>query len=118
MRLSALLLPAALLTGACQRHEPVMCTMEARSGITVAVLGADGDSLTVTPTGTLRDGSYEESLQPFGHRLSGAVERKGTYDVAVAAPGYQAWDTTGVVVTADECHVQTVSLDVRLARAE
>ena len=124
----ALVAPFALF--ACQSSPPtpeenagpspdpdqVMCTMEARSSITVVVLdAATGDSLGVTPTGTVRDGSFEEPLQGFGNRLSGPFEREGTYDVTVAAPGYASWDTTGVVVTADECHVQTVVLTARLA---
>ena len=124
----ALVAPLAML--ACQSSPPtpddnagptpdpdqVICTMEARSSISVVVLdAATGDSLDVTPTGTVRDGSFEEALQGFGRTLSGPFERKGTYDVTVTAPGYASWDTTGVVVTADECHVQTVVLTARLA---
>ena len=126
--LFSLVAPVALL--ACQSGPPtpddsagpapapdqVVCTMEARSSISIAVLdAATGDSLGVTPTGTVRDGSFEEALQAFGSQLSGPFERKGTYDVTVTAPGYASWDTTGVVVTADECHVQTVQLTARLA---
>lgn len=91
-----------------------MCTMEARSGINVEVLDASGDSLAVEPIGTARDGPYEETLTAFGNRLSGAVERKGTYALSVSAPGYSSWDTTGVVVNADECHVSAVRISVRL----
>lgn len=96
----------------------VMCTMEARSSISVSVLdAATGDSPGVTPAGTVRDGEFEEALQVFGNSLSGPFEREGTYDVSITAPGYAGWDTTGVVVTADECHVKTVVLTVRLAPA-
>jgi hypothetical protein len=124
----ALVAPLALL--ACQSGPPtpdgnagptpepdqVMCTMEARSSISIAVLdAATGDSLGAMPTGTVREGAFEEALQGFGNQLAGPFERKGTYDVTVTAPGYASWDTTGVVVTADECHVQTVQLTVRLA---
>lgn len=124
----ALATPLAML--ACQSPPPtpddnagptpepdqVMCTMEARSSISITVLdAATGDSLGGTPTGSVRDGPFEEELQAFGNQLSGPFERKGTYDVTVRAPGYSSWDTTGVVVTADECHVQTVQLTVRLA---
>lgn len=92
--------------------------MEARSSISVSVLdAATGDSAGVTPAGTVRDGEFEEALQAFGNSLSGPFEREGTYDVSITAPGYAGWDTTGVVVTADECHVKTVVLTVRLAPA-
>lgn len=96
----------------------VVCTMEARSSITVSVLdAATGDSLSVTPSGTVRDGEFQEELQAFGNSLSGPFEREGTYDVSITAPGYASWDTTGVVVTADECHVHTVVLTARLTPA-
>lgn len=125
-------LVAALAMLACQSGPPapdgnagptpdpdqVMCTMEARSSISISVLDAStGDSLAVKPTGTVREGTFEEELQGFGSQLSGPFERKGMYDVTVSAPGYASWDTTGVGVTADECHVQTVVLTVRLAPA-
>jgi len=40
----------------------------------------------------------------------------GTYEVVVFKEGYRTWRTEDVVVTNDECHVQTVRFDVFLER--
>lgn len=120
------LLPACVALAACTSQPPQpeqpdqrqVCTALYAYGISITVLDAGGDSLRATPTGVLRDGSWRETMQGFGNRLMGAGERKGTYNVTVSAPGYASWDTSGVVVTADECHVQGVSLTASLRRQE
>lgn len=101
------------------------CTLVAVPGLAVTVM----DSLTGKPkvfTGLwarARDGVYADSLGvDLGDVVKGSVtislayEHKGTFNVAVHADGYQLWTATGVVVTADECHVQTVSLTARLVQ--
>lgn len=121
-----LLLLASVALAACASQPPQpeqpdqrhVCTALYAYGISVTVLDANGDSLRSTPTGVLRDGSWRETMEGFGNRLMGAGERKGTYDVAVSAPGYASWDTSGVVVTADECHVHGISLTASLRRQE
>lgn len=106
---------APLLLAACAQ-QPVICTALYAYGLTVTVVDAPtGDSLRVAPAGVAHDGSWSETMQVFGNHLLGAGERAGTYDITVTAPGYRAWDTTGVKVTADECHVRGVNLTARLA---
>jgi len=79
--------------------------------------------------GTIRDGSYVDSLrvfyreserQPYTFAWAGHVDaspwaRPGTYDVTVAEPGHITWDTTGVVVKPNSYgNVTTVYLSVQL----
>ena len=46
--------------------------------------------------------------------LGGADERPGTYSVSLEADGWQPWDTAGIVVRSDGCHVQTASFTAEL----
>ncbi len=75
--------------------------------------------------GTIREGSYVDSLTLHGHILGDTSVvamileaghgRPGTYRVTVDAPGYVTWDTAGVVagIGADSI-VRTVELSVQL----
>ena len=104
--------------GGIMPPKDLVCTQEIRPGLVVEVR----DAVTKAPAaagavGMIRDGAYEEMLlveagaqvpPQEALRLYGAYERRGTYDLLVEKPGYQAWARTDVVVTADECHVQTV----------
>jgi hypothetical protein len=87
--------------------DTMVCTLEARAGLQVTVLGAanpDGGTITVTIT----DGDYEEELScgPEGASLvcSGATERPGTYRIDVIANG-DVVATEEITIGADECHV-------------
>lgn len=117
MRCFIAIIAAALVTTGCsQQADPPICTALYAYGLTVTTVDASsGDSLTVTPTGIARDGAYSDTMHVFGNRLMGAGERAGTYDIMVTAPGYARWDTSGITVTADECHVHGVGLTARLA---
>ena len=98
----------------------VLTATDARSGAALAgftvVLrvaesdGAGGPTTTLDSV-TVAAGS---PLPPPPITWAGASERAGRYSVRVTKAGYRPWDTTGVVVTSDECHVRTVRLDVRL----
>ena len=102
----------------------MVCTDELRAGITVEVR----DALTGTPaacgaSGEARDGTYIAPLTDEGRcteapmtwaYLTGAWERAGVYTVAIRKPGYRDWVQEQVVVTADACHVQPVSLQANL----
>ena len=118
MRCFIAIIAAALVTTGCsQQADPPICTALYAYGLTVtAVDASSGDSLTVTPMGIAREGEFSDTMEILGNRLMGAGERAGTYDITVTAPGYARWDTTGIVVTADECHVHGVGLTARLAR--
>lgn len=106
-----------LVTAACSSQQSPICTALYAYGITVTVLDAStSESLPVAPAGTVRDGNFSDNMTVMGNQLAGAGERAGRYDVTVTAPGYTAWDTTGIVVTKDECHVHGVSLTATLQR--
>jgi hypothetical protein len=116
MRLFIAIIASALVTTGCsQQAGPPICTALYAYGLTVTTLdAATGDFLPVTPSGIARDGTWQDTMDVLGNRLMGAGERAGTYDIAVTAPGYARWDTTGITVTADECHVHGVGLTARL----
>ncbi|MDQ3223163.1 MAG: hypothetical protein M3Q75_06800, partial [Gemmatimonadota bacterium] len=84
------------------------------------------DFLTTTPRGVVREATFQDSLRigsttfenpPRVVSLVGADERTGRYVVQVKADGYQPWDTAGIQVTADACHVQTVRFTAALEPA-
>ena len=115
-------LMAAVAVSACS--DQGVCTEEARRAVDVEVLEAGTDQfIAAIARGILRDGSYEDSLQVVGSRgsdpaeettLGGAYERVGTYEVHLVADGHAPWDTTGVEVVSDGCHVVTARLTARL----
>jgi hypothetical protein len=57
--------------------------------------------------------SNRDRPDPVVH-LGFALERAGTYDVRVGAVGYRPWTLNGVRVRAGRCHVDPVSLTVKL----
>ena len=106
-----------LLSACGGTTDPIACTEQFVFGLTVEVV----DSLSGAPraegaTLTLRDGVYVESTtESFdGLSMSGAGERPGTYVVTLARAGYHTWSRTGVVISADECHVIPVSMRAEL----
>jgi len=124
MKTSSLLAAVPVVFLACSTADnfgPV-CTQEFRPGLAVYV----NDSVTNTPAASgaslvTRDGAYKDSVAfPAGQPdrdpqpLYSAGERPGTYQVTVTKPGNLPWTKTNVVVTANECHVNTVTLTARL----
>lgn len=104
------------LIGACATDQ-IVCTASFAYGISVQV--QDSVSGAAAASGArlvLRDGAYVETVDQSlgGVSLSGAGERPGLYSVTVEKTGYHDWTRTNVRVTADECHVQGVSLTARL----
>lgn len=116
------LLLAAPFAAACS--EPVFCLQNIEPAVEVEVRDRlSSELLTTTPRGVVREGTFQDSLRvgsttfenpPRVVTLIGADERTGRYVVHVDADGYQAWDTTGVQVTADECHVRTARFTAAL----
>ena len=114
--LSRLLL-LGVLAGCDGSTDPIMCTRELRFGIQMEVINAESRNPSAAgATMTLNEDTYFESIVGIedNSMLVGAPERAGTYIVTVARSGYHTWVQTDVVVTADECHVQTVSLIAEL----
>ena len=122
--LAALVAGLALLAGCddgeFDLYDPV-CTTELVYGLQMEVR----DDVTGAPAAQgaeaeVRDGDYVEQAEnpgfndPQALHLLAAPERTGTYSVTVSKVGYESWDTAGLVVTANECHVNPVLLQVRL----
>jgi len=117
MRTASFLLPLLVLVAGCDGDESIVCTTEARFGVNLSVKDAvTGQLIPSGVRGSLKDGSYLDSLQVFTDiegrifSLAGAVERPGTYRVDLVAPGYQPWTRSDVRVLAGRCHVEPVSI--------
>jgi hypothetical protein len=127
LRCSRLVGPAlaAVALAACDLVEGPICTGVFVWGLRVTVQ----DSVTGAPAASgaqliARDGAYADTSafppdRPDldGQPLVAAGERPGTYTVTVRKSGFMEWVRTGVVVTADECHVRPVDVAARLQRA-
>jgi len=107
-------------------QDSLVCSQDIRPGIDIEVR----DSRTGAPaacgaTAEIREGDYLETLDaasrctviPDTTALFGAWERAGTYKVTVHKAGYQEWVKDDVVVVADQCHVQTMTLQANLEPA-
>jgi hypothetical protein len=111
-------LAASLLAAALAACDDGGCTLNIVPGVVVEVRdGVTSQFLTTTPRGVARQGTFVDSLEvseftddvpPRVATLTGADERAGIYVVQIEADGYLPWDTTGVRVTEDDCHVRTV----------
>jgi hypothetical protein len=101
-----------------------ICTTEFRFGLSVQV--KDSVSGAWAASGAqlvLRDGAYADSASYPPNRsdldalsLNGAGERAGTYEVTVRKAGFMTWQRQAVRVTANECHVNSVSLTAMLTK--
>lgn len=110
------------LLAACPQNpmEDTVCTMEARSAISVEMRDArTGAALTGPATLVVRDGAFVETAEiPAGLTGFGAAyERAGVYVVTIRKAGYRDWTRADVAVKSDECHVQTVVLRAALEPA-
>ena len=122
----ALSVVAAHLTGACTGND--VCILIADPVIKVQVRDAVTDEPIAGPIrGIGTDGVFQDSLVAMTFlddpttsvtTLGGGYERAGTYAVHLEAAGYQAWDTTGVGVFDDGCHLDATSFTARLRRVE
>ena len=106
----------ALLTSAC-RSPLVACNLNLVFGLTIVVT----DSTTGAPLGgvativEVRDGANVDTLPEMApNEYAGAGERPGTYSVKVLRSGYRVWQSDGVRVREDECHVIPVRINARL----
>lgn len=117
---SAAYVALALSLGGCD--EPVLppeivCTAQVVSGIHLTVLNELGQAAAEGALGIAVDGEFVDTLRVISaDEMQGVDERPGSYDITVAKIGYVSWSTMGVIVTADECHVIPVHLDVGLEK--
>ena len=127
-RLIRLFLALAMLTATgCDLldNPEFICTANFVFGLEVTVQ----DSSTGAPAASgaqliARDGAWADTVgfpadRPDldGLPLVSAGERAGTYAVTVRKAGFRDWQRSGIVVTADECHVHPVKLTARLQPA-
>ena len=93
----------------------IVCTLVYVYGINGSVTDADTGEPIDGATLTLKDGFYQEQMQSSQNGgFAGAGERAGTYSLTAVAPGYQTKKIDDIVVTADQCHVHGVNVDVEL----
>ena len=95
------------------------CTTSVEPGVIVEIRDAVGGTpIAATASGSVRDGSFQDSLRLYDGALTraGADEREGTYTVRVLHTGYVTWERTGVRVQDAGCHVDTVTLQAELQR--
>jgi hypothetical protein len=107
---------------ACSGPTALTCTDENHAGLAVYVENsitrvgiASGASLVA------QEGAYKDSVAAPDARpdidaspLFAAAERAGTYQVTVTKAGYAPWTQSNVRVTANVCHVNTVTLTALL----
>lgn len=99
------------------------CTQEIRPGVVVEIRDAFDDApLAANARGAVHDGTFVDSLRPYGSVGNGTLvsraaadERPGDYRITVEYDGYFPWEG-GAGVRGDECHVETVQLNVYLQR--
>lgn len=104
----------------------VICTTEARPGVTIAVqdslTGSKGPFSAVAFVAregtTYRDSTLVATVPAqvtgLAFLVGLAYERAGTYEVSVKATNYKLWSRSGVVVSKDACHAITVNVTARL----
>ena len=111
-----------LAATACSGSGPtsVACTAQFVYGLAITVQNAaTGAQITDSASVVVTDGSYKESYtlgatgQPGGV-ISAAGERAGTYSISIRKAQFAPYDTAGVTVTKDACHVQTVQVVAKL----
>ncbi|MBW3535939.1 MAG: carboxypeptidase-like regulatory domain-containing protein [Gemmatimonadetes bacterium] len=119
---SAPILALCLLLGACDGPGVgVACTGILVSGIQLTVVDAASGLPPDAPevAAVAIDGDYAHGrVAPREAVAAGPIglveDRAGTYDVEVAAVGYETWRREDVRITADECHVRPVALEAAL----
>ncbi len=120
LRRPVVLLALAAGAAGCDILAPTVCTTEARWGIVVYVKDAvTGAPAEAGATGIARSGPYADSMSIAPGASSGgfiglATERPGYYQVTVRKAGYRDWTAPTVRVSADRCHVHTVTLTASL----
>lgn len=100
----------------------VGCSADARPGLAVTAIDARsgavlGDfTVVLEPERTAADRRRDSSRAGAAPTAVwyGALEQAGRFTLRVTKEGYRPWDSTGVEVTRDVCHVRTVRLAVPL----
>jgi len=121
--LAGLVSAILVLLPACRQSPSAtpVCTMIFVYGLSVDVRDAvTGAGIAAGAVVVARDGDYSETLESGvvdSVSVHGAGERAGTYIITVTRPGYAAWGSPPVTVTADQCHVHPALVTARLTPA-
>lgn len=129
-RAPSLIAAALVLAGCSGIADPVvLCTQIVQPAVIVEIRDLrTGAPIAGSASGVVRDGAYVDSLRPYGYitgpldaqslySRQAAPERAGVYEISIQRAGYRAWDTTGVRVTREECHVNTATIRANLVAA-
>lgn len=109
----------------CDFNSEINCTDEAVAGIQLNVFEKQSKQPVYCGLSvTFQDSSYEEIINTpsdencySSNSLLGAFERPGLYNITVNKAGYESWYAYNVeVIKANECHVETISVDVNLVK--
>jgi hypothetical protein len=115
---------ALLAATACSNSGPtdIACSQVYVYGISLKVQNAvTGARITDSAAVQIKDGGYVEAYnylgpadQPTSGVLSAAGERAGTYSISIRKDGFAPYDTAGIKVTRDVCHVHGVQVTAKL----
>ena len=114
----ALAATAAMMS--CNEPHTVECLTVPVAGLRVTVVDSSTSSPPAEATLIARSLAFVDSVGPVQPSSATttlvlyAVDRPGTYSVQIRSPGYRDWLRPSVDVTADACHVRTVTLTARL----
>lgn len=123
MRLGLLSLVGVL--AGCGDGGTRLCTASIEPALVLRVVDAGtGQPIADGARGAVVEGEFTDTLRPYGSdgagilvSLAAADERPGTYQVWVERQGYQPSSFVAPPVEAGSCHVETLTLDVRLVPA-
>ena len=115
------MIAASLLLAGCGADDQIACTLLLTPGIRFDIRDSiTGNMFTGPGTVFAAEGTFVDSLNftslPSRIGIPLVHERPGTYNVSVRAEGYDEWSKSNVTVTAGQCHVNTVSLNVLLQK--
>jgi hypothetical protein len=101
----------------------IVCTANLVPALSISVLDdATGMGTACGATAVVTEGPFSETVQTPAFPacddfvLGAALERTGTYSVVVSKAGYQNFTASNIVVTANPCHVNTVTVTARMVR--
>lgn len=126
MRSVRWLAAAALLCAGCGILDPGPCPNVVVPGLLITVQDlATGKNVRGPLVVVAREGAYADTARIFNPTAAApdsmdfnpyqlVMERAGTYEISVKAPGYSSWHVTGIPVTRGRCHVNTVQIVAQL----
>jgi hypothetical protein len=109
------------------KEDEITCTTSFEPGISVQVFDQEtGLPIACGASLTIGDGDFAETIIEVNSSdidgcvnsgaLQGAFEREGFYSLIVSKLGYIDHTASDIEVTSNECHVNTVSMQVYLTK--